>query len=143
MNIFLISQVRNTKRKEKLAIDKYVAALRQAGYKVHWPLQDTAQTDPYGGYMTCATNFFKLRDAQEVHVWFQAKSEEFIFNLGMLFALLQCAEAHLGIRKRVVVINIDALHRHVLTLTRKEVAAGKDIQNDFSRVLNELATRYA
>ena len=113
------------------------------GYRVHWPLRDTSQTDPYGGYMVCMTNFFKMRDAQKIHVWFSPKSTGSIFDLGMLFAQIQCIEAHLGIRKRVVVANQSALHAYILKLARKEAAAGIGIQNDFSRVINELAARYA
>jgi hypothetical protein len=143
MSIFLISPVRKITKKERKAIKEYVGVLENKGYTVYWPLRDTPQEDPYGGYRVCLTNFFKMREATEIHVWFSPKSEGSIFDLGMLFALIQYAEAYRGMRKRVLVANQDVLDTYVLVLIRKEVTEEKGIQNDFCRVLNELATRFS
>ena len=57
MKIFLISPVRNAESETQKRIAEYVASLEDIGHQVHWPIRDTKQDDPTGGYEICRANF--------------------------------------------------------------------------------------
>lgn len=86
MRIFLICPVRDITNEEKVAIEKYVSELEQAGHLVHWPLRDTNQDDPIG-LRICSDNRQAIVLADEVDVWWNATSKGSYFDLGMAFAL--------------------------------------------------------
>jgi nucleoside 2-deoxyribosyltransferase len=71
---------------EKLAIEHHVAELESRGVKVHWPPRDTPQDDPVG-YNICCTNRDAIKDADEVHVFWNPTSRGSAFDFGMAFAL--------------------------------------------------------
>jgi len=88
MKIFLICPVRNITYQETVAIEEYVNKLRSAGHTVHWPLYNTDQNDPVG-LRICNDNAATIRNSDEVHVWWNEKSQGSVFDLGM--ASMACA----------------------------------------------------
>lgn len=84
MNVFLICPVRAADVETLDRIRAYVKGLEAAGYKVHWPWRDTRQNE--GPLHVCGTNRAALERADEVHVWWDPKSEGSVFDLGMAFA---------------------------------------------------------
>lgn len=94
MKIFLICPVREVTDREKVATEKYVLGLEMAGNKVHWPPRDTNQNDSVG-LCICQDNRQAIEDADEVHIWWNDKSQGSLFDFGMAFAL----------RKKIVLAN--------------------------------------
>lgn len=101
MKIFLISPVRKTEPEAQRRIAEYVASLEAAGHQVHWPIRDTKQDDPTGGYEICRANFTGILDANEVHIWYDETSGGSKFDMGGVFMLV----AMLGYEKKVVIVN--------------------------------------
>lgn len=87
MNIFLICPVRIATPEVTAAVEAYVKGMEAAGYKVYWPARDTRQTE--GATRICDSNRIAIQRADEVHVWWDAKSEGSIFDLGMAFSMLK------------------------------------------------------
>jgi hypothetical protein len=100
MRIFLICPVRNIADAEKDMIAKYVDDQERAGNIVHWPLRDTDQDDSIG-LRICTDNRRAIKNADEVHIWWNEASKGSYFDLGMTFAL----------EKKVVVANPLAIAR--------------------------------
>lgn len=98
MKIFLICPVRGIADEGQSAIARYVLNLVRAGHMVHWPLRDTDQDDLVG-LRICQDNRRAIEDADEIHVWWNGKSQGSIFDLGMAFAL----------RKKIVLVNSDSV----------------------------------
>lgn len=94
MKIFLICPVRGIADEEKIATEQYVLDLEKAGHKVHWPPRDTNQDDPIG-LLICQDNRQAIQNAEEVHIWWNDKSQGSLFDLGMAFAL----------RKKIILVN--------------------------------------
>lgn len=86
MRIFLICPVRGITNEERIATEAYVLALESSGNTVYWPPRNTNQDDPIG-LRICSDNRQAIKDADEVHVWWNGKSEGSFFDLGMTFAL--------------------------------------------------------
>lgn len=86
MNIFIICPVRNATEEEQQYIKNYVSNLEQQGNKVHWPQRDTNQIDPTGGLRICTDNRNTIYNADEVHIYWNGKSQGSFFDLGMTFA---------------------------------------------------------
>lgn len=86
MKVFLICPVRNADATVTARIKKYVEGLEAAGYKVHWPARDTKQDE--GAVRICDANRIAMQAVDEVHVWWDPKSEGSVFDLGMAFATL-------------------------------------------------------
>lgn len=86
MKIFLICPVRGVTDEEKVATEKYVLDLETAGNKVHWPPRNTDQDDPVG-LRICQDNRQAIEDADEVHIWWNDKSQGSLFDFGIAFAL--------------------------------------------------------
>jgi|YelNatPaOPRAMG01_1025707.scaffolds.fasta_scaffold13569_8 hypothetical protein len=101
MKIFLISPVRNAESETLKRIAEYVASLEAIGHQVHWPIRDTNQDDPTGGYEICRTNFLGILEADEVHIWYDETSNGSKFDMGGVFMLV----AMLGIPKKIVIVN--------------------------------------
>lgn len=94
MKIFLISPVRNVTKEERKEIEKYVVKLEAQGHSVHWPERDTDQNDPVG-LRICRDNRKAMEGADEIHIWWNKKSEGSLFDFGIAFAL----------KKKIVLVN--------------------------------------
>ncbi|MDD5289584.1 MAG: nucleoside 2-deoxyribosyltransferase [Patescibacteria group bacterium] len=94
--IFLICPVREVTDTEKEAIAQYVAALKKDGHSVYWPLTDTNQDDSVG-LRICQDNRAAIIAADEIHIWWNGKSQGSIFDFGMAF----------GLNKKIVLVNYD------------------------------------
>lgn len=101
MKIFLISPVRNAESETQKKIAEYVASLEGAGHQVHWPIRDTKQDDPTGGYEICRTNFRGILQADEIHIWYDETSNGSKFDMGGVFMLVEM----LGWKKKIVIVN--------------------------------------
>lgn len=100
MKIFLICPVREITEEEKTAIGRYVAHLEKAGHRVYWPPRDTDQNDPVG-LRICQDNRRALEESDEIHIWWNEKSQGSLFDLGMAFAL----------KKKIVLVNADSVRQ--------------------------------
>ena len=80
---FLICPVRGVDPKET---ENIVKDLEDKGTKVHWPPRDTNQDDPIG-FDICTQNKQAIKDADEVHVVWDEKSQGCLFDLGMAFSM--------------------------------------------------------
>lgn len=113
-SVFLICPVRSVALETTARIAQYVASLEQQGYAVHWPSRDTNQDDPIG-LAICLQNTNAIRDADEVHLWYDPLSQGSIFDLGATVM----ASLVIGPRKKFVIANPDAVHP----------TGGKSLQN--------------
>jgi len=84
--VFLICPVRNVDPIEQERIVEYVHTLESSGVKVRWPERDTSQDDPIG-IEICYANVGAIKQADQVHVWWNKDSEGSRFDLGAAFAL--------------------------------------------------------
>src|SRR3989344_1010569 len=100
MKIFLICPVRGITEQEKILIEQYVSDLETAGHAVHWPPRDTDQNDN-AGLRICRDNRRALEEAQEIHIWWNGKSQGSVFDFGMAFAL----------RKKIVLANPGSIEK--------------------------------
>lgn len=96
--VFIICPVRNITEETERAIREYVEKLEKAGHNVHWPPRDTNQNDSIG-LNICEQNREAIFFADEVHIWFDLKSQGSLFDMGMAFAYLR------SMRKKIVIIN--------------------------------------
>jgi len=101
VKIFLISPVRNVKSETQKKIAEYITSLEAVGHQIHWPIRDTKQDDPTGGYEICRTNFTGILEADEVHIWYDETSNGSKFDMGGVFMLV----AMLGKEKKIVIVN--------------------------------------
>jgi hypothetical protein len=83
MKIFIICPVRSGTPK---AVEEYVAKLEKEGHQVHFPPRDTNQSDRIG-ISILGQNVSAIRNADEVHMWYDAASEGSHFDFGVTFAL--------------------------------------------------------
>ncbi len=84
--IFIICPVRDATDPEKKVIADYIARLESEGHHVHYPPRDTNQNDPIGVNI-CSQNREAIRNADEVHVYWNGKSTGSLFDLGMAFSM--------------------------------------------------------
>lgn len=84
-DVFLICPVAGTSLDGHPAED-YVSALEKIA-RVHWPIRDTDQIDPIGGYRILGDNVNAIAIASVVHQWFDPGSRGSLFDLGAAFAL--------------------------------------------------------
>lgn len=85
--VFLICPVRKASEEVQATIEGYISRLEAAGYKVHYPPRDTEQVDPEGGITICTQNTDAIREADEVHVYWDKESGGSKFDLGAAFIL--------------------------------------------------------
>ena len=85
MNIFLISPVAKTNPEIESYINQYIEKQKSQGNTVYYPLIHTIQTSPE--YEICQQNLQAIKNADEVHIYFQETSGGSKFDLGMAFAL--------------------------------------------------------
>lgn len=84
--IFLICPVRAVTDEESRFLQDYMANLEANGHKVHFPPRDTNQIDPIG-FNICTENRNAIRNADEVHIYWNANSSGSGFDFGMTFML--------------------------------------------------------
>jgi len=85
MNIFIISSVRNADLATKNKLDVYCICLEAMGHFVHLPHRDTDQAAK--GIDICRQNMEAIKNADEVHIFYNGESQGIHFDLGMAFAL--------------------------------------------------------
>jgi len=80
-------------------IEEYVIQKEKEGYEVYWPLRNAGQSGPvdFGFYFESGQALYK---ADEVHIWYDEKDCDFLFDLGMLFM----ASIIIGPKKKKVII---------------------------------------
>ncbi|MFW5847507.1 MAG: nucleoside 2-deoxyribosyltransferase [bacterium] len=83
--IFIICSVRGTSKEYKEKLEKYVSQLEYMGMKVHLPHRDTNQNGT--AYEICSQNAEAIRNADEVHIFYNSKSQGTHFDMGVSFAL--------------------------------------------------------
>jgi len=82
--IFLICPVRGVTDEEKEFLNNYLINLESTGYRVHYPPRDTNQDDPIG-INICSQNRDAIKKADEIHIYWNSKSEGSLFDFGMAF----------------------------------------------------------
>lgn len=96
MKIFIICPVRGCTDEEREQIANYVSLLEDIlSIEVYWPMRDTPQVDETSGLEILAANEQSLLAADEVHVWYNPKSQGTHFDLGIAYTA----------RKRLMLIN--------------------------------------
>lgn len=98
--VFMICPVRIITKEVYQILQKYKMELEQRGYRVHFPPDDTNQLDPVG-LAICSQNRAAIRDADEIHIYWNPGSEGSRFDLGMAFML----------EKPIRIINRDDVQR--------------------------------
>lgn len=90
--LFIICTVRGASDEYKQELEDYVAVKESEGCTVHLPHRDTKQDQ--NGIDICSDNTYAINEADEVHVFYNSKSQGTHFDLGVSFAL----------RKKLVVV---------------------------------------
>ena len=88
-DVFLICPVRDANPVQKARMRAYIDKLKGEGKKVYYPADDTVQTGDDTGLRICQDNCRAIRKSREVHIFYDPKSEESCFNLGIAFAFDQ------------------------------------------------------
>jgi len=83
-NIFIICTVRNATERYKKKLEDYVEKLESEGYKVHLPHRDTNQNNT--GFKISHQNMNAIKNADEVHIFYNPNSQGTHFDMGMSFA---------------------------------------------------------
>ena len=84
--VFIICPVRNITNEEYKYLQNYISNLEAKGYKVHYPPRDTNQDDPIG-LKICLENKAGIKNADEVHIYWNSNSSGSGFDFGMTFML--------------------------------------------------------
>lgn len=95
--VFIICTIRTATKKYIDKLESYVYDLESRGFDVYAPHRDTNQFDL--SYDICRQNMRGIVDADEVHIFYNSKSQGVHFDMGMAFAL----------GKKVVVIENEPL----------------------------------
>lgn len=151
MRIFFICKVRGVVEgdEEWLAQKAYVELLERRGDEVHWPHRDTNQKDSGHGTGICRTTFWAIYFAKEVHVRFDPTSEGYLADMMMTFALNELRKiplvAPLLGRRKVVIVNSEAVDRKIQEQVAEQVAGGIDpaFAKSYVMVLKNLADETA
>lgn len=85
MNIFIICSVRGVSDEYRKKLERYVENLEKDGNKVHLPHRDTNQEQ--NGQAICQQNKDAIIWSDEIHIFYDGKSQGALFDLGMAFAL--------------------------------------------------------
>lgn len=83
--IFIICTVRDATPEYKEMLEKYVSFLESMGCSVHLPHRDTNQNN--SGYLICIENMSAIELSDEVHIFYNSKSQGTHFDMGVAFAL--------------------------------------------------------
>ena len=85
MKIFIICSVRGADDDYRKKLEEYVEQLEDNGHEVHLPHRDTDQNAR--GYDICRTNAKAIKNADEVHIFYNPESQGTHFDMGVAFAL--------------------------------------------------------
>ena len=85
MKIFIICSVRDAVQEYRDRLESYTKILEDKGDKVHLPHRDTDQEAT--GLAICEQNAEAIREADEVHIFFNSSSKGSHFDMGVAFAL--------------------------------------------------------
>lgn len=99
--VFIIRPVRNVTQEVRDKIAIYVAALETWGYEVYDPERDNPyqKTDEIG-IQILNHNCQKMIEADEAHIWWDAKSSGSVCDIGMFFMFVRISDF-----KKFVIIN--------------------------------------
>ena len=82
---FVICTVRGASDEYRTKLETYVSQLEKSGVKVHLPHRDTNQDAR--GYDICKQNAMAIKNADEVHIFYNKESQGTHFDMGVSFAL--------------------------------------------------------
>jgi len=85
MKIFIIGAVRDATANWNDMLLDYVAQLEEKGHEVHLPMRDTDQKA--SGRAICRQNVNAIAAADEIHLFYDPKSQGTHFDMGAAFAL--------------------------------------------------------
>ncbi len=95
--VFIICTIRSATQEYLNKLEAYVSDLESNGIKVYAPHRDTNQM--VLGYEICKQNMQGIIDADEVHIFYNSKSQGTHFDMGVAFAL----------NKKIVIIENEEL----------------------------------
>ena len=84
--VYLICTVRQQTEKEGTIFDEYVKELKAKGVDVYYPMRDAPQ-DSITGYEIVEDELRAIKEADEIHVFWNVESKGSHFDLGMAYAL--------------------------------------------------------
>lgn len=97
MKVFIICAIRSTSQEYLDKLEKYVLNLEEKGVEVYAPHRDTNQNAL--GYEICKQNMQGIVGSDEVHIFYNSKSQGTHFDMGMAFAL----------NKRIIIVENEEL----------------------------------
>ena len=97
MKVFIICTVRDATPEYRSRLEAYVAKLESDGNNVHLPHRNTNQSGT--SWEICDQNADAINAADEVHVFYNSKSQGTHFDLGVAF----------GLQKKIVVVESEPL----------------------------------
>ena len=83
--IFIICSVRGMSDEYRSKLEKYVSELESNGNIIHLPHRDTNQNAT--GIEICTQNMYAIKEANEIHIFYNSKSQGTHFDMGVAFAL--------------------------------------------------------
>jgi nucleoside 2-deoxyribosyltransferase len=83
--VFVICSVRDASEEYRRKLEEYVTDLEEGGYHVHLPHRDTEQEAR--GFDICVQNKEAIVNADEIHIFYNSKSQGTHFDMGVAFAL--------------------------------------------------------
>ena len=81
---FIICTVRGATEEYKQKLEDYIKILENKGYKVHLPHRDTNQESR--GLDICMENAIAIKESDEVHIFYNGRSQGSHFDMGVAFA---------------------------------------------------------
>jgi len=84
MKVFIICPVRKVRKRFSEKVFEHVNRLEADGHTVYFPPRDTDQEE--GGFEICLANRKAIESCDEVHIFYDGKSEGVLFDFGMVFA---------------------------------------------------------
>lgn len=85
MKIFIVCSVRDADPVYFDTVNAYARKLEARGHRVHLPARDTNQSKP--GVTICRQNLKAIEAADEIHIFYNGRSQGTHFDMGMAFAL--------------------------------------------------------
>jgi hypothetical protein len=85
MKIYILCPVTIATEETKLVLEEYARKLEILGHIVHLPHRDTNQSQSL--LYICKDNYYAIKTADEVHIFFETESKGSHFDLGVAFAL--------------------------------------------------------
>ena len=85
MKLFIICTVRGASAEYQQKLEDYVAQKETEGHEVHLPHRDTNQSGT--GIEICTQNGNAIKEADEIHIFYNPDSQGTHFDMGMSFIL--------------------------------------------------------